>query len=66
MTDMYRQPDKLLKALDVIADVTIKSVLSDPGIINTLLVNYPLHKGGRWLDCPGHNLRNSIGHLYGR
>lgn len=45
MTDMYRQPDKLLKALDVIADININSVLSNPGIINTLQVNYYLHKG---------------------
>ena len=45
MMDMYRQPDKLLKALDVIADITIASVLNSPGIKDCLIVSYPLHKG---------------------
>jgi hypothetical protein len=45
MTDMYRQPDKLLKALDVIADILISSTLGTPGIKDTLCVYYFLHKG---------------------
>jgi len=45
MTDMFRQPDKLLAALDVVADITIGSVLSSPGIKDALFVSYPLHKG---------------------
>jgi hypothetical protein len=45
MTDMYRQPETLLKALDVIADVTIASILGSRNIKDTLFVFYPLHKG---------------------
>ena len=30
LKDMYRRPDKLLEALDVVADFTIKSLLSAP------------------------------------
>ena len=45
MTDIYRQPDKLLKALDVIADILISSVLSTPGIKDAPFVYYFLHKG---------------------
>jgi hypothetical protein len=45
MKDMFQRPEKLLKALDVIADVTINNVLTSPGIGDTLLVSYPLHKG---------------------
>ncbi len=45
MKDMYRHPDKVLKALDVIADITIKNVLTYPNIDNMFLVTYPLHKG---------------------
>jgi len=45
MKDMFRQPQKLLKALDVVADITICNVLSNPGIDNACLVSYPLHKG---------------------
>jgi uroporphyrinogen-III decarboxylase len=45
LKDMYRRPDKLLEALDVIADFTIKSLLSAPNIVNLFMVTYPLHKG---------------------
>jgi uroporphyrinogen-III decarboxylase len=45
MGDMFRRPDKLLKALDVIADLTINSVLKMPNIANIAMVMYPLHKG---------------------
>jgi uroporphyrinogen-III decarboxylase len=45
MQDMFRRPDKLLKALDVIADLTIASVLKSPGIDRLTSVMYPLHKG---------------------
>ena len=45
MMDIYRQPDKLLAALDVIADVTINSVLTAPNISEIGMVGYPLHKG---------------------
>jgi uroporphyrinogen-III decarboxylase len=45
MKDMYRRPEKLLKAIDVIADVTINSMLTSPAISRMLLVAFPLHKG---------------------
>jgi hypothetical protein len=45
MKDMFRRPQKLLKALDVVADLTIKTVLNSPGIEKAVLVTYPLHKG---------------------
>ncbi|HTY61877.1 MAG TPA: uroporphyrinogen decarboxylase family protein [Acidobacteriota bacterium] len=45
LKDMYRRPDKLLEALDVVADFTIKSVLTAPNIANVFMVTYPLHKG---------------------
>jgi len=45
MKDMYRYPDKLLKALDVVADLTISNVLNSPAIARMTMVSYPLHKG---------------------
>ena len=45
LKDMYRRPDKLLEALDVVADFTIKSVLTAPNVANIFMVTYPLHKG---------------------
>jgi uroporphyrinogen-III decarboxylase len=45
LKDMYRRPDKLLEALDVVADFTIKSLLGAPNAVNIFMVTYPLHKG---------------------
>jgi uroporphyrinogen-III decarboxylase len=45
LKDMYRRPEKLLEALDVVADFTIKSMLSSPNLSNIFMVTYPLHKG---------------------
>lgn len=45
MMDMYRQPDNLLKALDIIADIKIESVLNSPRAASTLMVSFFLHKG---------------------
>jgi hypothetical protein len=45
MKDMYRQPDKLLKALDVITDIHIQSILNSTFIRNAVTVFFPLHKG---------------------
>ena len=45
MKDMFRRPDKLLEALDVIADLTINTVLKSPNIDRMTMVTYPLHKG---------------------
>jgi uroporphyrinogen-III decarboxylase len=45
MQDMFRCPDKLLEALDVVADLTISTILNMPNIANMTMVMYPLHKG---------------------
>ncbi|MEE8414108.1 MAG: uroporphyrinogen decarboxylase family protein [Dehalococcoidales bacterium] len=45
VSDMFRQPDKLLKALDVIADLTISTALKSPMINRAVMAGYPLHKG---------------------
>ncbi len=45
MKDMYRHPGKLLKALDVMADIQIHSVLHSPVVDNMISVVFPLHKG---------------------
>lgn len=45
LKDMYRRPERLLAALDVVADFTIRSVLRSPNIDNIFMVTYPLHKG---------------------
>jgi uroporphyrinogen-III decarboxylase len=45
MKDIYRNPEKLLAALDVIANLTIKSLLESPRNVNNLIAQFPLHKG---------------------
>lgn len=45
LKDMYRRPEKLLEALDVVADFTIRSLLGAPNAANIFIVTYPLHKG---------------------
>jgi len=45
VADMLRQPDKLLQALDVVADLTIASLLGSPMATAGLVVDFPLHKG---------------------
>ena len=45
MYDMFRRPDKLLKALDVIADFTIDNALKSPIFNTAVMAGYPLHKG---------------------
>jgi hypothetical protein len=42
--DMFRQPDRLLEALDAVADLTISSVLGSAGP-DSVGVFFPLHKG---------------------
>ncbi|HSW57045.1 MAG TPA: uroporphyrinogen decarboxylase family protein [Dehalococcoidales bacterium] len=45
MKDMYRHPEKLLKAMDVIADIHIHNLLHSPNIHNMISIFFPLHKG---------------------
>jgi uroporphyrinogen-III decarboxylase len=43
--DMFRYPAKLLKAIDVMTELIIHSILHNPMINNSLTVIFPLHKG---------------------
>jgi hypothetical protein len=45
MMDMYRQPDKLLEALNIIADLMIKSIIEHSSAEKGLMASFPLHKG---------------------
>jgi uroporphyrinogen-III decarboxylase len=45
MMDMFRHGDVLLKALDVMAELIIHSVLNSPNFSRMLTVLFPLHKG---------------------
>jgi uroporphyrinogen-III decarboxylase len=45
MKDMFRQPDKLLEALDATANLTISSILTSAGAARGFRVWFPLHKG---------------------
>jgi hypothetical protein len=45
MKDMFRRPQKLLAALDVVTEIMINNVLTSPNIDRAFLVGYPLHKG---------------------
>jgi uroporphyrinogen-III decarboxylase len=45
MKDMFRQPDKLLEALDATANLTINSILTSANIARSFRVWFPLHKG---------------------
>ena len=45
MKDMYSQPDKLLQAMDSIADMTINSVITSANAAGDLTATFPLHKG---------------------
>lgn len=45
MMDMYRQPKKLLEAMDVITDLTIDSTISAVNAADGITVTFVLHKG---------------------
>jgi hypothetical protein len=45
MKDMYRRPDDVLKAIDVITDINIKNTLNAASTANIYQVIFPLHKG---------------------
>jgi uroporphyrinogen-III decarboxylase len=45
MMDMYRQPDKLLEAMDVIADISVQSAVSFLNASRGFKATFPLHKG---------------------
>jgi uroporphyrinogen-III decarboxylase len=43
--DMYRQPEKLLEAIDVITELTIDTLLSRANDLRRTTIGFPLHKG---------------------
>jgi hypothetical protein len=45
MMDMYRQPDKILAACDLIADLEIEATLASANASKSLMIVFPLHKG---------------------
>ena len=45
MMDMYRRPEKLLEAADVMADLTIDSTISSLNARKGFRATFPLHKG---------------------
>jgi hypothetical protein len=45
MMDMFRNGDMLLKAIDIITDIIIYSILHNPMVHNAVTVGSPLHKG---------------------
>jgi uroporphyrinogen-III decarboxylase len=45
MKDIFRQPDKLLEALDKMADLEIESVLNSPDVVSGVKLFFALHKG---------------------
>jgi len=45
MMDMFRNGDKLLKAIDMMTEIIIHSILHNPMIHNAVSVGFPLHKG---------------------
>jgi hypothetical protein len=45
MFDMFRQPDKLLEAIDVITDLMIESIKKSVNDARGLAATFPLHKG---------------------
>jgi hypothetical protein len=52
MMDMFRHPEKLLKAVEVMTELTIHSILHSPVISRALTVIFPLHKGADgWMSA---------------
>ena len=50
--DLFRRPDKILKALDTLTPLIIHSILNNPRIANCLTVMFPLHKGADgWMSA---------------
>jgi uroporphyrinogen-III decarboxylase len=43
--DMYRQPENVLKAVDMIADFNIRNTVESVNALGGIMVMFPLHKG---------------------
>ncbi len=50
--DLFRRPDKILKAVEILTEIIIYSVLHSPLISRALTVVFPLHKGADgWMSA---------------
>jgi len=54
MMDMFRNGDKLLKAVDIMTDIIIHSILHNPMLYDAVTVGFPLHKGANGWMSPKH------------
>ncbi len=45
LLDMYRRPDKVLQAVDLITDFAIKNTIAQVNAMGGVMVTFPLHKG---------------------
>jgi uroporphyrinogen-III decarboxylase len=45
MKDIFRQPDKLIEAMDIIADISINTAIAETNANGGMIVGFPLHKG---------------------
>jgi uroporphyrinogen-III decarboxylase len=45
MKDMYRQPEKLLKAMDVVSEININNIVTQANATGAPTAMFPLHKG---------------------
>lgn len=45
LLDMYRRPEKVLKAVDLIADFAIRNTIGQVNAMGGVMVTFPLHKG---------------------
>jgi uroporphyrinogen-III decarboxylase len=43
--DMYRRPEKVLKAVEIITDFAIKNTIEQMNAMGGIMVTFPLHKG---------------------
>ena len=50
--DMYRRPEKLLEAIDVVTDFTIRQTLESANATRAITAFYPLHKGADGFMSP--------------
>ena len=43
--DMYRRPEKVLQAVELITDFAIKNTIEQVNAMGGIMVTFPLHKG---------------------
>ena len=61
MKDMYRQPEKLLKAIDMVTDITINNLITQANAGGSNIAMFPSIKE-LMAGCPKNSSRHSTGH----